>query len=148
MKKTANLILLMASILVQQSCSSIEPITMDPKHKSPSMEVLILGKWYQEQFVFEGQEPNTPNEYEFTSDGRFTYRTRGRYRSGFHGTWKISDSRLMQSWSNFESLEGVITNSSIFVLNESHLELENIKKIRDKFYRQPKIRQIPRLDMQ
>lgn len=50
--------------------------------------------------------------------------------------------QLHQTWSDMESLQGMTVKSTIFVINKNRLEMENLKKGRDIYHRQPKIRYI------
>jgi hypothetical protein len=144
-KKIANLMLIMACISVQQSCSLFDPNTTDSKFQRTSLNRLILGKWYQDQFIHPGEAPGATTEYEFSENGRFVYRSFDRNRTEYYGTWSISGARLIQNWEN-RSLAGISTESSIFEINKGYLELENIKKGRDRFNRKPKIGYLPNFE--
>ncbi len=50
----------------------------------------------------------------------------------------MSGTQLHQVWSGIHGLENKTVKSEIFVLTNRRLDLENIKKGRDSFYRSPK----------
>lgn len=104
---------------------------------------LLQGTWYKEEYVFRGSEARlNPIKYEFLADGHFRYHESEPNGDVYKGTWRLSGTQLEQLWDGMHGLEGK-TRSSIFLLTKSRLDLENLKKGRDTFYRHPKFKYVP-----
>ncbi len=141
MKFLTQLLMVLICALSQQSCSSLNLQSVRRNAVTKDAERNILGRWYMVHYQNRDSRATRPSiEYEFTDDGRFQYRTFG---TTYQGNWKISGTQLHQVWMGFEGLEGKTIKSEIFILSKSRLDLENLKKGRDAFYRNPKTKDIP-----
>lgn len=141
MKLLAPLLIVSISAVTQQSCSPLIRGATGRTLGTPDVEQQILGKWYMVDYQTRGSwAPYSSIEYEFNADGRFRYGLSGT--NGTQGTWKISGNQLHQVWSGIQGLEHTTMKSEIFILSKSRLDLENLKKGRDSFYRKPKTKAI------
>ena len=126
-----------------QGCSQINRGTDQSNINHQESSRLLQGTWYKEEYVFRGSEARlNPIKYEFLADGHFRYHESGHKGFVYKGTWRVSGTQLEQMWNGVYGLEGK-TKSSIFVLTKSRLDLENLKKGRDTFYRHPKFKYVP-----
>ena len=145
MNPKTKLLLTATCLLGLQGCTRVDLGTDQFDLSPPEANRLIRGTWYKEEYVSRGSEARRhPIKYEFLDDGHFRYHESGDNRTTYNGKWKLSGSQLEQIWNGMDGLEGKTVTSSIFILTKSRLDLENLKKGRNTFYRNPKFKYIPK----
>lgn len=138
-----NLLLSAMCLIGMQGCAQIHRRTDQSSIGHQDSSLLLQGTWYKEEYVFRGSEARlNPIKYEFFADGHFRYYESEPNGDIHKGTWRLSGTQLEQMWNGTNGLEGK-TKRSIFLLTNSRLDLENLKKGRDTFYRHPKFRYVP-----